>query len=101
MKKYDVKHDDDEPDEWETAEPLFTNEVLGVALCKYTGTPAAESFAESVCTARVARRHPDEDCIVMFWSTPAILSGNIPTDMVAPVVTANNAGITYMAPVEP
>jgi hypothetical protein len=85
-----------EPDAWETAQPLYTNEVLGIALCKYTARPV-----QGECPERASRQHVDESCVVMYWSTPAILSGNIPTEMAAPIVTANDAGITFVSPVEP
>lgn len=87
------------------AHPLYTAEVLGVALCKYSAGPPEyiyETDATTVrCPERQEHQHPDEDCIVMFWSASAIATGNIPTTMVAPVVRSQDGDPTFVGAINP
>lgn len=74
---------------WQAADPLHTNEILALTLCKYTGIqiPAAP------CALR-GMLHDDVDCILYYFSADAITRGDVPaaTELTAPVV--RGAGIT-------
>lgn len=89
----DERFPDEPEDGWTTGRRLYSTELAMVTLCKFTGERYDERCDERGIT------HPDEECVMMYWSADAITSGFIPTEMLAPEVrTAPGADPTFVEP---
>lgn len=95
----DVEGDFGEPEGgWVTADPQFTNEILAIMICSYTAAPATvvavdnEGQHSVFCRHRNEGRHPDVDCLDVFYSSSALREAEIPTDRVALMVSRDTAG---------
>lgn len=74
----------DEPEEgWVTGQQLWSQPLITIALCRYSGQPLEE---DESCLAREYKQHPDEDCFEHFYSVTGIDAGLV--DIAEPILIA-------------